>query len=170
MPTSACVLAIRNFAEGRIADAILPSHCAVAEVVQAFWAGAEVSDATGVLGTERIQVRWRAIDSGIAGKHLRLWHDGQYVLAVELEAPRVVGDWDSLRVALGEPEAKFAYWKGVVESESGQWVYATRGIAVFVSLSEATLVRVMMFPPTSVAAYRSRLARALTPPREFPEP
>jgi hypothetical protein len=170
MTDTACTAAIRNLADGKIADARLPPHCTVADAAQAIDALAKAPDATGSLGSDRAQVRWRAVDAGIAGDRLRLWHDGEHVLAVEIEAPRPLGGWDALRTALGTPDVKLAYWDDVVESRDGQWVYPERGMAVFTTLADTEIARVMAFPPTTIATYRARLARGLEPPREIEAP
>jgi hypothetical protein len=170
MTDTACTTAIRNLADGRIADAGLPSNCTVAEAARAIGALASARDATGALGADRVQVRWRAIESGIAGDRLRLWHDGEHVLAVELEAPRPDGGWAGLRAAIGSPDAKLAYWDDVVESKDGQWVYPARGLAVFTTLADTEIARVVVFPPTTIATYRARLARGIEAPREIEVP
>ena len=167
MTDTSCATAIRDLAAGNIASARLPATCTVAEATAALAALAQARDATGTLGTDRVQARWRAMDTGIAGERLRLWHDGSNVLALELEAPRPAGGWDALRAALGDPDAKLAFWDGVVESKDGQWVYAARGLAVFTTLADTEVTRVVAFPPTTVATYRARLARATEAPREI---
>jgi hypothetical protein len=170
MTDTPCATAIRNLAAGKIAEATLPATCTVAEATAALAGLAQARDATGTLGTARVQVRWRAIDTGIAGDRLRLWHDGSNVLAVELEAPRPAGGWDALRAVLGAPDAKLAYWDDVVESKDGQWVYPARGLAVFTTLADNEVARVVVFPPTTVETYRARLARATEAPREIEQP
>lgn len=170
MTDTPCAIAIRHLAAAEIAKTTLPAACTVAEAAAALAALAQARDATGTLGTDRVQVWWRAIDTGIAGDRLRLWHDGSNVLAVELEAPRPASGWAALRGVLGAPDAKLAYWDGVVEVKDGQWVYAARGLAVFTMLAESELARVVAFPPTIVATYQARLARATEPPRELELP
>lgn len=170
MTDTACTAAIRNMAEGRIADASLPPSCTVADATRAIDALARARDATGSLGSDRVQMRWRAIDAGIAGDRLRLWHDGEHVLAIEVESPRPVGGWDALRAAIGTPDVKLAYWDDVVESKDGQWVYPARGLAVFTTLADTEVARVVAFAPTTISGYRARLARGLEPPREIEAP
>jgi hypothetical protein len=167
MTHNACATAIRNLAAGKVADAQLPAGCTLAEAVAALEPLARARDASGSLGSERVQVKWRAIDRGVAGERLLVWHDGTHVLAVELEGPHVAGGWDALRAALGEPDAKLAYWNGVVEDAQGQWLYPARGLALYTKLAATELGRVIAFPPTTLDHYRNRLARATEPPREF---
>jgi hypothetical protein len=170
MTDTACTAAIRNLASGRIADARLSTDCTIADATRAIDALASARDATGSLGSDRAQVRWRAVETGVAGDRLRLWHDGEHVLAVEIEAPRPLGGWDALRTALGTPDTKLAYWDDVVESKDGQWVYPARGLAVFTTLADTEIARVVAFPPTTIATYRARLARGIEPPREIEAP
>lgn len=169
MTDTTCAAAIRNLADGKIADVHLTADCTLADV-GAVEGLAAARDAVGSLGVDHVQVRWRAIDSGIAGDRLRVWHDGELVLAVELEAPRVDGGWDALRAALGAPDAKLPYWDDVVLASDGQWVYPARGLALYTTLDDTEVARVVAFPPTTIDVYRARLARASEPPRELPEP
>lgn len=167
MTEPSCTTALHNVAAGKLADARLPAGCTVDGACTAIDALKHAKDATGALGTDRVQARWRAIDTGVAGERLVLWHDGEHVLAVELEAPRVANGWDALRVAIGTPDAKLGYWDGVVEAATGQWVYANRGLALYTTLADTELARAIVFPPTSVDDYRAKLARATEPPREL---
>jgi len=70
MTDTPCATAIRNLAAGKIAEATLPATCTVAEAAAALAGLAQARDATGTLGTDRVQVQWRAIDTGIAGVSL----------------------------------------------------------------------------------------------------
>ena len=167
MTDTTCAAAIRNLATGKIADVRLPPSCTIAEASGVIDALTRARDAIGTLGTDRVQVRWRAIEAGIAGDRLRLWHDGEHVLAVEVEAPRPVGGWEALRAQIGMPEVKLAYWDDVVESKDGQWVYPSRGLAVYTTLADTEVARVVAFPPTTIGSYRARLARDTEPPREI---
>ena len=169
MTDTSCATAIRNLAAGKLADARLPAGCTLAEATGALDGLAGARDAVGALGTDRVQAKWRAIEAGVAGDRLLLWHDGARVLAVEVEAPRPAGGWDALRKALGAPDARLAYWDGVVEAKDGQWVYPARGLALFTRLAETELARAIAFPPTTLDRYRSHLARATEAPREHEE-
>ncbi|HVV83884.1 MAG TPA: hypothetical protein VHE35_12505 [Kofleriaceae bacterium] len=169
MTDTHCADAIRNLAAGKIAEVHVPAACSVAAAGGALEGLDRAHDAVGSLGADRVQVRWRAIDSRVAGDRLRLWHDGEHVVAVEVEAPRPDGGWDALRAALGAPDAKLPYWDDVVEVADGQWVYPARGLALFTTLDDTELARVVAFPPTTLDAYRAKLSRATEPPREFPE-
>lgn len=162
-----CTQAIRNFAAGIIASTKLAESCTLADAIGALEALKTARDSIGNLGTDRVQRKWRAIQAGVAGERLIVWHDGEHVVAIELEAPRVAGGWDELRTALGAPDAKLAYWSGLVENEDGHWVYASRGLALYTKLAETELERVVVFAPTTLDLYRAKLARATEPPREF---
>jgi hypothetical protein len=170
MSESSCVAALRELAAGKIAEVRLGEPCGLAEAAGAIAGLATARDATGTLGADRRQVRWRAVEAGVEGERLRLWHDGVRVVAVEVEAPRPLGGWSALRAALGAPEAKPGWWDGVVENQDGQWVYPARGLAVFTALADTEVARIVVFPPTTLAAYRAGLARGLEPPRELDGP
>ena len=168
--THTCATAISDFATGKLSEVRLPSGCALAEATRAIDRLATARDMVGNLGTEQVQVRWRAIDVGVAGARLLLWHDSEHVLALELESPRPAGGWPALHATLGAPDAKLAYWNDVVEAKDGMWIYAQRGLAVYTSLADTELVRAVLFAPTTVDGYQARLARSLAPPRELELP
>jgi hypothetical protein len=170
MIDTTCAAAIRRLAAGEIIDTRLPASSRLDEASAAVDGLARARDATGTLGPGCGRVRWRAIDAGIAGARLRLWHDGTRVLAAELEAPRLARGWDAVRAALGAPDARLHYWDDVVLSRDGHWVYPARGLAVFTRLAATEVARVVVFSPTTIGGYRVRLARALRPPRELDEP
>lgn len=167
MTLSSCKDLLERLAAGHFDGNGLPVGCTVAEASAGLAALASSADATGQMGEAQVGVHWRVARSGVAGEALRLWHDGDLVLAIEIVKPRPAEGWEKLRGELGAPEAKLEHWKDVNRIDDGQWVYAGRGLAIFTSLAEERLDRVVVFAPTTVADYRARLALGLQPPREL---
>ncbi len=85
-----------------------------------------------------------------------MFYRGDRVSRVDLEEPG--GAPADLVAALGAPEAKLPYRIWGFVQPSGQWVWASRGLAAYVDASGAAIRRVAVFSPTDVATYRRELA------------
>src|SRR5690349_3787628 len=135
MTDLACKQTITALAAGHILDAPPLGACTIDELVMA-WPGLDgAEDNIGTLGRDGSQVSWRAVRQGIAGQMLRVWHDGDHVLVIELERPDPPGGWPALRAQLGVPSQKFDVFRDVVKVEEGLWFYSARGVAAQISLA-----------------------------------
>lgn len=157
---------ILALAAGKILDAPRLGACTIDELAAAWPGLGAAEDTIGTLGRGGRQVSWRAVRDGIAGQMLRVWHDGDHVLAIELERPIPPGGWSVLRQQLGPPSQKLDVVRDVVQVEEGLWFYNARGLAAQTSLAGERLDRVMMFPPTTADDFIEHLAMSLVPPRE----
>ena len=161
-----CKRTITALAAGHILDTPPLGACTIEELVTA-WPGLDAAeDNIGTLGRDGSQVSWRAVRQGIAGHGLRVWHDGERVLVLELERPEVSGGWPALRAGLGAPSQKLGVFREVVKAEEGLWFYSARGVAVQTSRAGERIERVMVFPPTTAGDFIAHLAMSLVPPRE----
>jgi len=79
--------------------------------------------------------------------------------------------------AFGSPGERLDYAHGTLPVPAGEWVYAERGITLFVNTTADTLLHVALYAPTSVPEYRARLRphlgktlrpRAARPPVGWP--
>ena len=59
---------------------------------------------------------------------------------------------------LGPPEAKLPYSLWGFTHATGQWVWPSRGIVIYVDPKNTTIEHVGVFAPTDLATYRSQLA------------
>lgn len=166
MTDAACRQTITALASGRILDAPPLGACTVGDLVTALPGLDEAADTVGMLGRDGSRVSWRAVREGIAGRVLRVWHDGAGVLAIEIERPEPAGGWPALRQELGQPSRRYDMVRDVVKVEGGLWFYSARGVAAQTSLGGERLDRVMVFPPTTANDFIAHLAMSLVPSRD----
>jgi hypothetical protein len=168
MTDLACQQTIAALASGRILEAPPLVCCTIDELASAVPGLDAAEDNLGALGRDGSQVSWRAVRHGIAGQMLRVWHDGDHVLAIDVERPDTPGGWPELRDKLGTPSQKFDVFRNVVKVEQSLLFYGARGVAAQTSLAGERLDRVMAFPPTTADHFITHLAMSLVPPRERP--
>lgn len=164
MTDLACQQTITALAAGRILDAPPLVTCTIDELAQALPGLDTAEDNIGALGRDGRRISWRAVRQGIAGQMLRVWHDGERVLAIELERPDTPGGWPELRDKLGTPSRKLDVFR--VKVDQGLWFYGARGVAAQTSQAGERLDRVMAYPPTTAGDFITHLAMSLVPPRE----
>jgi hypothetical protein len=80
--------------------------------------------------------------------------DGAVVL-FDAALPEV--DFAALTADLGEPEERHDYAFGTLAVDDGEWIYARRGITVFVNTDPDRVLHVALYAPTSAADYAERL-------------
>lgn len=166
MTDLACQQTITALAAGRILEAPPLGSCTIEELAPAVPGLDDAEDNVGAIGRDGSQISWRAVRQGIAGQMLRVWHDGDRVLAIELERPVTPGGWPELRDKLGAPSQKFDMLRDIVKVEQRLWFYGARGVAAQTSLAGERLDRVMAFPPTTAGDFITHLAMSLVPPRD----
>jgi hypothetical protein len=144
----------------------LPADC----TLDALGARIEIdgSDRRGVLGQANEPAVYRGARVPGFDETARIWHQGGTVKKLDLDLPELA-DVAGLLTALGEPEAKLDYYPSTVPMlrAKGAWVYATRGITLFMSKDGANVVRFEVYPPTTAADYARDLFFT-EPPRERP--
>jgi hypothetical protein len=74
-------------------------------------------------------------------------------------------DFAPLVDALGEPEAREDYTFGTLGVDGGEWIFAARGITLFVNTDPDRVLHVALYAATSVGSYadflRPHLAKTL---------
>jgi hypothetical protein len=165
MTDLACQQTITALAAGRFLDAPPLVTCTIDELARAVPGLDVAEDTIGAIGRDGA-ISWRAVRQGIAGQMLRVWHDGDHVLAIEVERPDTPGGWPELRAKLGPPSQRFNVVRPVVKAEQRLCFYNARGFATQASPTGERLDRVMAFPPTTAGDFITHLAMSLVPPRE----
>lgn len=83
-------------------------------------------------------------------------------------------EWPALAADLGEPEARLDNFMGTVRLPGSEWVYASRGITVFVTEDRLRLYHIAVYPPMALeeyrAPYRLDLEKQRWPLRRTPVP
>ena len=162
-----CAAVLERLASGRLADfAGLPGGCKLADVERA-WGPAMAHSVAAQLGRDRVKTDHRRFQVSGHDQPARVWHDGDRVLLVDLEYPGLGEDADSLRKTLGAPDAEESFSWGVLVLEKAEWVYARRGLTLFVNPETREVLRWAAYAPTDAAAYLRRLELRLAE-RELP--
>lgn len=134
----------------------LSPHTSFADVAAVFeidddWRGA------GTLGSERREATWASV--GLEGyeKGVRVWLDENLVILIDGELTELATELSVLLQDTGEPEAKLESYLGTFPIPESEWVYAARGLTLYVNPENGILLRVAVFVPTTLDVYRQRL-------------
>jgi len=122
----------------------------------------------GMLGEARHASVYRGARADGYDEVVRIWHKDGVVLKLVFDLPKLA-DPPALIAALGAPDAKLDYYPSTVPKlrEKGAWVYAARGLTLFMSGDSKNVVRFELYPPTTAKAYERDLFHTEAP-REFP--
>ena len=115
------------------------------------WRGA------GRLGNEGIKVEWYSVEAKGYPDGLRLWFGGNSLLVADARRPELPEGVNALLAALGPPEARLDSYLETLQIEKSEWVYADRGLTVFVNPSNCRLLRIAVYRPVSLVEYRKAL-------------
>lgn len=115
------------------------------------WRGA------GKLGSERRASRWASVAVEGYEKGVRVWLDEDLVILIDGESPTLATPLPVLLQDIGQPEAKLDSYLGTLLIPESEWVYAGRGLTLYVNPENGILLRVAVFVPTTLDDYRQRL-------------
>ena len=76
---------------------------------------------------------------------------------IEAQLPELPHPLTVLRESLGKPTARLDYQWGFVSVPAGEWVYAARGITLFLNTDRTLLTHVAVYAPTDLETYREEL-------------
>ena len=83
--------------------------------------------------------------------------------------PKLRGGFARLASDLGAPPVRRGYSHGTLAIADGEWIYATRGLTLFVNTTAETALHVALYAPTTTEAYvsdlRPHLGKTLRPKR-----
>lgn len=124
----------------------------------------------GQAGTPAQGRSWVAAEAPAYDGGVRLWLDEETgrVVVVEGLSPHGQGGLPFLAPELGDPDAVFDAVLGPVLVQGAERLYADRGLALHVFPETGALIRVLVFAPTTVEDYRTRLQPHHEPLRKFP--
>lgn len=111
----------------------------------------------GVLGSAGHRTDWFSATANGFARGIRVWvADGAVVLidAADVSLPEAL---PSLLDALGEPDAKLDSFLGTLEIRGSEYVYAGRGLTLYVNPATAMLLRIAGFTATSLDDYQRNL-------------
>lgn len=91
-------------------------------------------------------------------KPVRIWLDGDQVLLIDAEYPELAtGGVPALIEAIGPPQAKLDAFLGTFMIPESEWVYAERGLTLYINPENNIPLRLAVYPPTTLDGYRERL-------------
>ncbi len=124
----------------------------------------------GQVGTPAEGRSWVAAEAPAYDGGVRVWldEDTGRVVVVEGLSPRGADGLPLLAPELGEPGAVFDAVLGPVLVRDAERVYADRGLALHVFPETGAVIRVLVFAPTTVEDYQSRLQPHHEALRKFP--
>jgi hypothetical protein len=124
----------------------------------------------GQAGTPAKGRSWVAAESTTYHGGVRLWLEENTgrVVVVEGVSPVDADGRPLLAPELGEPGALFDAVLGPVVVPDAERVYADRGLALHVFPETGAVIRVLVFAPTTVQDYRTRLQPQHEPLRKLP--
>lgn len=129
---------------------------------------------TGQLGSARRQADWYAVEARGFPEGLRLWFSGPELILADARHPELSVELEELLAELGSPQARLDAYLGTLLIEGSEWVWADRGLTLYVNPANGRLLRVSVYRPCSLSDYeealRLNLKRVRLPaPRRAPE-
>ena len=161
-----CTSALQNFANRDFTRWTgLPESCSLTEVTQQFRL---MNEGYGLAALGNIKREFRLLIVEGYDHPIRVWSEGPEVLMLDVEYPNLVSGRADLLNHLGEPQAKLDYDWGTIQIEKGEWVYADRGLTVFVESDNPTIFHLAVFPRTTMPGYEQNFRLHLGE-RRFPK-
>ena len=160
-----CASALQNFAARDFTGWTgLPETCSLTEVTERFRL---VNDGYGLALIGRFKRQFRMLVMEGYDHPVRVWSDESRVLMLDVEYPSLSPAVADLLNHLGEPEAKFDYHWRTMRIEKGEWVYADRGLTLFLSSDHSRTFQLAVFPRTTMQGYEENFQLDLGE-RRFP--
>ena len=152
-----CAAAMRDFAAGKLDFwKGLPAGCTDRDIAAVFAGG---GDPAGDGRLSNLPTKFRVYSTGDPKLEppIKAWFDGtDTVTLITWHEPVLPGDAASLLAALGPPEQKLEPGAGYPAS-SHQWIYASRGLTLWVFEPRTEITRLAVYRPTTPADYEHHL-------------
>lgn len=115
--------------------------------------------ATAWLGDEHQPAEWLSGTCREYEMGIRIWvaPGGHRVLLMDTESPVLRTELPVLLQTLGTPAAKLESYLGTFCLEESEWVFASRGLTLYVNPETLQLLRLAVYPATSLEDYRRNL-------------
>lgn len=148
---------MRSFASGDLsAWTGLPARCTDADVAGAF-PGSSAGVAAGDGRLSNTPTKFRMYSSGDPHRPVQSWFDDDdTAFLITWDAPTIAGDTAALLSALGAPDRKLDPGVGY-HADAHQWIYASRGLTLWVREHRTDIARVAVYVPTTPDDYETRL-------------
>lgn len=124
----------------------------------------------GLLGSAEHRTAWYSATADGFAHGVRVWAEDDAVVLIDAADLDLAEPLPLLLDALGEPDAKLDSFLGTLEIAGSEYVYAQRGLTLYVNPATAILLRIAAFAPASLAHYqrdlRLNLEMKLLPPSQ----
>jgi hypothetical protein len=154
-PGPDCAATVRRLIEGDLEgwDGLPREGCGHDQISSVLEGGSE--EGTGRLSG--LLLSFRIYQSPLQTRPIEAWFAaGGSVVLLTFEEPTLRQGPAALLDSLGTPEATLA-GPNSPHPDSRQWVYASRGLTVFVREPNKDIVRIAAYPPVSVSYYERYL-------------
>ena len=141
----------------------LPSECTWDIVTERFSPKFEGTVAFH-LGTSREPASHQELTVEGFARPVRTWERDQQVVLIEVDATD--SDQD-LPVRLGPPTGTLDYYFMTSKIEGGALVFPDKGIAVLTNADHTTVLKILLFSPTSLEHYTESLHHPVDPARRL---
>lgn len=164
---SSCEAALALLAAGSFQEwQGLPPGCSIDDLTR--YLGAPLGGpARAALGEDLQPTDFMVFQLGGQSRPLRAFDEQGRALLLDLEYPALGDDADTLRAALGAPEAQLDFPWNVLVLREAEWVYPRRGLTLFINPDTRKILRWAVYAPTDLETYRRRLRLQLAE-RELP--
>lgn len=147
----------------------LPPDCTLAMVRAEFTVPADDWYATGYLGEEPREYRWRSAMAPTFPDSVRVWYADDRVVVLDSEVSGDARRYEGLVAKLGEPEATLDTFFGNAALPGAEWVYPDRGLALHIEPETQVVLWVAGYPATTLDAYRKRYRIVFKPALKYRE-
>jgi hypothetical protein len=150
-----CESALRHLGKGELTDwKGLPAGCGTADLSKV-WSGGGDPAGNGKLSTRPTRFRNYRVDT--QAQPLQVWFDADdHAMLITWIQPTVEGSVKDVLDALGAPDKKLDPTIGY-HADAYQWIYAARGLTLYVREHDWSLARISAYVPTTVEDYEDRL-------------
>jgi hypothetical protein len=112
------------------------------------------AEGTGLLGQGRASFRMITMEH--YAEAVRVWHVDDKILLMDVRYPVISPDLKDLLAALGKPETLLDSHFSNIVLEKSEWVYASKGLSLFINPDNFLLLRLAVYHPTSVDDYHQK--------------
>jgi hypothetical protein len=115
--------------------------------------------ATGWLGESKRRTEWLPATVTGYDQGVRLWVEQglNRIVLLDVERPSLKTELDVLIDAIGAPVAKLDSYLGTFRLQDSEWIFASRGLTLYVNPETGALLRLAVYPATDLEKYRHNL-------------
>jgi hypothetical protein len=132
----------------------LPSGCQLAAIADGDTLQHQ-GQGTGLLGQGRASYRMIAVEHYT--EPVRVWHVDGNILLMDVRFPVISPDLRDLLESLGKPEALLDSHFSSIVIENSEWVYASKGLSLYINPDNFLLLRLAVYHRSSVEDYHQKL-------------